>query len=113
MLPWCAASQQKAEPIVLEVAESEAEPLDVLDDQVRALSSGVGQPGGMPTQDRCLPAGDRAGQPFELGDVAGVPLVVEDGESSAGLEHVLGAERLAQQLLSRNRPWVPVVAGVR
>jgi hypothetical protein len=52
MLPWCAVAQQEAEPIVVEVPEAEAEPLDVLDDQVGAFGGGVGEPGVMPAQDR-------------------------------------------------------------
>jgi hypothetical protein len=34
MLPWGAAPEQEAEPVVLEVPEPEAEALDVLDDEV-------------------------------------------------------------------------------
>jgi hypothetical protein len=34
----------------------------------------------VPAQDRCLPAGDGAGEPFELVDVARVAVLIEDGE---------------------------------
>ena len=104
MLPWRAAAQQEAEPIVVEVPEPEAEPLDVLHDQVGALGGGVGEPGAVPAQDRCLPAGDGPGEPFELGHAARGAVLVEDGEPAAGVEHVAGDERLAQELLSDNRP---------
>ena len=86
MLPWGAAAQQEPEAIVVEVAEPEAEALDVLDDQVGAFGGGVGQPGAMPAQDRGLPAGDGAGEPFELGHVARRAVVVEHGEAPAGVE---------------------------
>jgi hypothetical protein len=99
--PWGAASQQEPEPIVLEVAEPEAEPLDVLDDQVGALGGGVGEPGVVPAQDWCLPAGDGAGEAFELGHPAGVAVVVEGDHPSAGLEDVAGEVGVAQQSLAR------------
>ena len=95
---WCAAAEQESEAIVVEVAEPEAEPLDVLDDEVGALGGGVGQPGAMPAQDRGLPAGDGPGEPFELGHAARVAVVVEHGEPAAGVEDVVGEVGLAQQL---------------
>jgi hypothetical protein len=66
MLPWGVGAQEEPEPVVVEVPEPEAEPLDVLDGQVRALGRRVGQPGAVPTQDRGLPVGDGAGESFEL-----------------------------------------------
>src|ERR687897_3547307 len=84
MLPWSAAAEQEPEPIVLEVPEAEPEPLDVLDHEVGAFGGGVGEPGAMPAQDRDLPPGDGAGQPFELGDVAVGAVAVESGGGPAG-----------------------------
>jgi hypothetical protein len=55
----------------------------------------------MPTQDRRLPADDDAGKPIELSYAAGVTVVVERGEPSAGLEGVGGEVGLAQKLLAR------------
>jgi hypothetical protein len=82
MLPWGAAAEQEPESIVLEVLEPEAEWLDVLDDQVGALGRRVGEPGGVPAQDRGLPAGDGAGEVLELGHVAVGAVVVEGDEAS-------------------------------
>src|SRR5262245_12564526 len=104
MLPCGAAAQQESESIVLEVPESEPEPLDVLDHEVGAFGGGVGQAGAMPAQDRGLPAGNGTAEPFELGHVARVAVVVEHGVASAGIEDVVGGEGFAQQLLSVNRP---------
>src|ERR671918_1546762 len=99
MLPWGAAAQEEPDPIVVEVPEPEAEALDVLDDQVGALGGGVGESGAVPTQDRGFPAGDGAGEPFELGHLATSAVVVEDDEPPAGLEGVGGEVAVAQQLL--------------
>src|SRR2546423_5919357 len=99
MLPWGATAQQESESIVVEVPESEAEPLDVLDDQVGAFGGGVGQAGAVPAQDRGLPAGNRGGEPFELVHVAGVAVLVEHGEAAAGVEDIVGGERFPQELL--------------
>ena len=98
MLPWCAAAQEQSKPIVLEVTEPEPEPLDVLDDEVGAFGGGVGQPGAMPAQDRCLPTGDGPGESFELGHVARRAVVVEHGQAAAGVEDMVGEVGLAQQL---------------
>jgi hypothetical protein len=99
-LPWGAAAQEESEPIVVEVPESEAEPFDVLDDQVGALGRRVRQPGAVPAQERDLPTGDRAGEAFELGHVAAIAVLVEGDEPPAGLEGVGREVGLAQQFLS-------------
>jgi hypothetical protein len=104
MLPWGAASQEEPESIVVKVPESEAEPLDVLDDQVGAFGGGVGEPGAVPAQDGCLPAGDGAGEAIELGHLAASTVVVEGDETPAGLEGVGGEVGLARQFLSVNGP---------
>src|ERR671910_1738800 len=93
--PWSAAAEQEAESIVLEVAEPEPEPLDVLDDQVGAFGGGVGEPGAVPAQDRGLPAGDGSAESLELGHVAAGAVVVEPGEAPAGVERVGGGVGLA------------------
>lgn len=98
-LPWGAAAQEEPESIVLEVPEPEAEPLDVLDDEVGALGRRVGEPGAVPAQDGCFPPGDGGGEPFELGHAAAVAVVVEGDEAPAGLEDVAGEVGLAQQFL--------------
>src|SRR4029450_7786358 len=90
MLPWSAAAEQEAESIVLEVAETEPEPLDVLDDQGGAFGGGVGDPGAVPAQDRGLPAGDGSAESLELGHVAAGAVVVEPGEAPAGVGGVGG-----------------------
>src|ERR671910_1590588 len=97
--PWRAAAEQEAESIVLEVAEPEPEPLDVLDDQVGAFGGRVDEPGAVPAQDRGLPAGDGASEPVELCHTAVGAVVVEGHEAPAGLEGVAGEIGLAQQFL--------------
>src|SRR5690606_30133113 len=99
MLPWSAAAEQEAEPVVVEVAEPEPEALDVLDHEVRALGRCVREPGAVPAQDRCLPAADRLREPGQLGHVAVGAVLVERHESPAAVEHVRGGEALAQELL--------------
>ncbi len=85
--------------MVVEVPEPEPEALDVLDDQVGAFGGGVGEPGAVPAKDGDLPAGDGAGEPFELGHLAAGAVVVEDDEASAGLGGVGGEVGVAQQFL--------------
>jgi hypothetical protein len=58
---WAAAAEEEPESVVIEVPESEAEALYVLDDPVGASVADVGEPGVVPAQDRCLPATDGAG----------------------------------------------------
>jgi hypothetical protein len=55
----------------------------------------------VPAQDRCLPAGDGVGEPFELGHLAGVAVVVEGDQPPAGLEGVGGEVGVSQQLLGQ------------
>jgi hypothetical protein len=63
---------------------------DVLDGQVGAFGGGVGEPGVVPAQDRCLPAGDGAGQAVELGTLDGLEVVIKGDEPAAGLKGVAG-----------------------
>jgi hypothetical protein len=86
---------------VVEVSEPEAEPLDVLDDQVGPLGGGVGEPGAVPAQDRGFPAGDGAGQAFELGHFAAGAVLVEGDEPPAGLGGVGGEVGVPQQFLGQ------------
>ena len=97
--PLSPAAQEEAEPIVLEVAEPEAEALDVLNHQVGALGCGVGEAGAVPAQDGDFPAGDAAGEAFSLGHVAVVAVVMEGDERAAGVERVVGEVGLAQEFL--------------
>src|SRR4029453_5470306 len=97
MFPWGAAAGENPEAIVVEVPETEAEPLDVLDDQVGAFGGGVGQPRPVPGQGGGVPWGDGPGEPFELGHTTAGAVVVEHGEASAGVKDVVGEVGLAQQ----------------
>jgi hypothetical protein len=97
--PWGAAAQERPGSIVVEVPEPEAERLDVLDDEAGAFGGGVGEPGAVPAQDRCLPAGDGAGEPFELGHLAAGAVVVEGHDPPPGLKGVAGKVGVAQQFL--------------
>ena len=101
MLPWSAAAEQEPEPVVVEVPEPEPEAFDVLDHEVGAFGGRVGEPGAVPAQDWDLPAADGAGEPLELGHVAGGAVVVEADEAPAGLEGVGGVEAFASSSLAR------------
>jgi hypothetical protein len=79
-----ATAQQEAQSVVLEVAEPEAEALDVLDDEVRAFGGGVGEPGGVPAEDLGLPSADGLGEVGELDDVGRGAVRVERVEAAAG-----------------------------
>jgi hypothetical protein len=110
-------------PIVVEVPEPEAEPLDVLDDQVGARGGGVGERGAVPAQDRCLPAGDGAGDCSSSGtsgQVGGADLAlgvarVEPGENpgEAGrIEPVVAGQEPPTDPVERVSLVAPMPEGV-
>ena len=62
--------QQEAEPVVVEVAESVSDSLDLLDEQVDRFGGAVGHAAGVEVgQQFWVPGVDGAGQPGEFGDV--------------------------------------------
>ena len=65
-----AVQQEKAEPVVGEVAESEADSFDPLAEQVDRLGGSVVDPaGGEVGQPLIFPGGDGAPEAVQLGDV--------------------------------------------
>ena len=94
--PFDAAVEQKPEPIVLEVAEAVADPLDLLDEQVHGFGGPVGQAGAVPTEDLVFPTPHRRGEAAEFDDVGGAAVGVEALEALAGLPGGTGGVDLSE-----------------
>jgi hypothetical protein len=106
--------EQHPEPVVPEAAHPERHPLDPLHQIVDRLGRPVRHVGAVPCNDLVPPPLEGAAQPAHLeghlmvGEVADGLIDPRFGELWVGV-----VIDLTDDLLSRNRPWVPVVAGVR
>jgi hypothetical protein len=104
-VPGDAAVQKKAQAVVVEAAESVTDALDLFDEQVRRFGTRGGRPaGGVPGQDRRLPAAHRASQPSGFPKAGVGRPAVEVGQRFAGLGEAAGGVDVAKGLLSVNRP---------
>ena len=61
--------EKEAQPVVLEVAETVTDSLDLLHEQVHGFGGAVGESGGVPGEDLGLPSADGAGEALELGNL--------------------------------------------
>ncbi len=85
-LPGDAAVQEQAEPVVGEVAESEADPFDAFDQQVDRLGGAVaGAGGGEVGQQLVLSGGDGPPEPVQFGHFGNRAGPVEGLQPAAGL----------------------------
>jgi hypothetical protein len=77
--------QEQAEPLVGDVPESEADPLDPLDEQIHGFGWSVAPPaGGEVGEQLVLPRRDRAAEPFQLRHTGGGAGQVEGVQPAPG-----------------------------
>lgn len=99
---------------MLEIPHPECHALDPLDEVVDGFGGSVRDVGSVPGDDLVAPAGDRAAKAADLVGHLAVGEVAHDLVDPLGRELVVGVVvDLADDFLSHNRPWVPVMSMVR
>jgi hypothetical protein len=105
--------EEDSEAVVLEAAEAVTAALHLLHAQVQAFGGSVGRAGDVVSEDLVSPGLEGVAEADDLGHVVGE--AADNGlvEQGSGVAPRVGEVDVADGFLSDNRPWAPVVSGVR